>query len=110
MNIIGINSESIFGVSPDPVGKRLASGWSSAATTQNSTFTTSKFLLDEFICLPFEREVAVSLPSPNWSVDQSVGSVINPPIRILRAAGCFGARVSLLGAPLPEAKHERSYP
>ena len=55
MNVIGINSEKIFGVSPELVGSRLASGWSSAATTQYSTFTTSTFLLDEAIGIPFGR-------------------------------------------------------
>ena len=56
-NRIGINRENTFGVSPDPVGKRLASGWSSAATTQNSTFTTRTFFLDADIRVPFEVEV-----------------------------------------------------
>ncbi len=42
-NRIGISTAKIFGGSPDPVGKRLANGWSDAATTQNSTFTTRIF-------------------------------------------------------------------
>ena len=53
-NIIGINSENIFGVSPEPVGKSDARGWSSAATTQYSTFTTRSFFLDAVISVTFD--------------------------------------------------------
>ena len=53
-NTMGINREYTFGTAPDPVGKRLASGWSSAATIHYSTFTARTFFLDADMALPFQ--------------------------------------------------------
>ena len=52
--MIGINSENIFGISPEPVGRRDAIGWSNAATTQYRTFTTRRLFLDEAIWFTFD--------------------------------------------------------
>ena len=57
--MIGINSENIFGVSPESVGMRDANGWSIAATTQYSKFTTRKLFLEAAIRITFDVGVVM---------------------------------------------------
>src|SRR5262245_17178127 len=113
---IGINTENSFGVSPEPVGRRLARGWSSAPTTQNSTFTTSKFFLDAVICIPFEGvEVVTAAGLPPAPVNLPRACACdNQNAPRCPAPGALGegvgpASLSLHGGARAPATHGRSW-